>query len=62
MLYAAVENDSIPTPKPEFVNVLWSTDNLRTPGEIDSFEFLQIRARQANISKDTVRKVGGWRL
>jgi hypothetical protein len=69
MLYAAVENDSTPTPEPEFANVLRSTDNLRTPGGIDSLELvpevlkhLQIRARQANISKDTVRKVVGWRL
>jgi hypothetical protein len=69
MFYAAVENDSTPTPEPEFANVLRSTANLREPGGIDSLELvpgllkrLQIRARQANISKDTVRKEGGWRL
>jgi hypothetical protein len=69
MLYAAVEINSTSIPEPGFVNVLTSTDNLRTPGGIDSLELvpevlkhLQIRARQANISKDTVRKVGGWRI
>jgi hypothetical protein len=40
MHYAAVENDSTPTPEPEFVNVLRSTDNLRTPGGIDSLELV----------------------